>query len=1062
MKFFSLLQHLFIFLSLLVSTSFGAHSKESAHISTKDTTLLFDGVQGSIDRARESFENIYYALVKNNHFNLNYVNNLIINSKLQGDVQKEGLVLLTLIDWLSKQADRDSAFLLKKLNELFFLEFHRFISGMNLKKTSTAKMLRIFHDLYNTSVASDDPQEPHLPFHTSLSKLMISIHIVNANEAQYSGRKETFTLVLDNIKREMLAINSQMFSDTATAKAMTENIQSFVLLLGMHAVHEPLIKSNRIKTYLVAGTFITIIGIIAYNLLFNDKYEASRTNMVKKLKNIGNMIADGIMEPIGRGVAKGVIHQIKEDPTLTLIARQADTRVGEVINVANVTRDELKAEVKAAVGTANERVADVIKLAQETKDATLKKLDDTKNEILALAAPDKVKVMGKNMAGGLLEGLVVAPEKKAAQPAVAALPGDGDAAAAVVLEDKKEGDQAGNAIVINPHLAMLTEQITAGLMAHPKVKELLAKMIGDDEKDAKAALIPALTVALQVLQPENQKALAANMGRGLLEGLATAPPADGKRVEGAAALPNPHTAMFTEQLVAGLMKDQKITALFAKAESIDEQIKILTPALAAALQTIADLNGAPGPKTIAQQTLAKVLTTIEQDQKRAWSYDDLMGNGNGKTSDGKEALLAAASQAICALNGTDGRVVDLTQVKNALKTIEDRREHRWSYDALSGDKDGNTPDGDKALIPALTTLQKAIAMLPNDAPGKTRDGRDAPIPALLAKAGEALTRVDGINSRITDALDLARPLAQKAGNAGTGVGALAAAGAMYLHPVTGLLFGASQNSTVRSTVSAIGQALADTRPGRAVVNSAPIRAITSRLGGDTAPKQPLPEVPLLAAPAALVADAGNAAGRQRDPRQDGDDAKRGNRVALPIAVPAEPSAHTTPVAVVEAKDAQASGDGVQAGASHDVDVAERKIAPIFPGLGLGEGSPLWTTARTEPEVAPKDQTASRFQSVRLLAGPVRPRASDRVNEPTAVALPIPTPPPVTGVNAHVHAAPANGVAVVQAAPNPVRFAYLRARLNAITNRAGNAASTVRQAFAGCRPNRSGRPEQTDD
>lgn len=214
-----------------------------------------EGLQGEIDDVRQDIEDTYYDMVKKGHFDISYVNNFVIDLKLQGGVQKEAMIILALIEWLDNQKDQTSRLLLAKLNSLYFLEFTRFIVSLDSSKTRSTELLEDFQTLYHYAI--NDRDLGHVePFRIALSKLILLVHMVNESELRYEHRKETLALALDKIKTEMLHINDEF----GTSK-LDGVIKSFVTLLEVYAVREPLVKPRTMEK-IIWGTVVVIVAVI--------------------------------------------------------------------------------------------------------------------------------------------------------------------------------------------------------------------------------------------------------------------------------------------------------------------------------------------------------------------------------------------------------------------------------------------------------------------------------------------------------------------------------------------------------------------------------------------------------------------------------------------------------------------------------------------------------------------------------------------------------------------------------------------------------------------------------
>src|SRR5579862_1940296 len=137
-------------------------------------------LQKNINQARESFEDVYYELLKSNYFDEYYNNNLIINTELNSDFYQNGIILFKLIEWLQQNDNRDSRFLLKRMNKLFYLELYRFICKMDSEKTRDGRLFDVFSKIYHYKVPSVHVGvSPVPPFQTTLTKAIVLIFTMN-------------------------------------------------------------------------------------------------------------------------------------------------------------------------------------------------------------------------------------------------------------------------------------------------------------------------------------------------------------------------------------------------------------------------------------------------------------------------------------------------------------------------------------------------------------------------------------------------------------------------------------------------------------------------------------------------------------------------------------------------------------------------------------------------------------------------------------------------------------------------------------------------------------------
>ncbi len=257
-------------------------------------------IEQQIDQARENFEGVYYQLVEKGHFPLDYNNNLIIHADLEDDTTHNGMILLGLIEWLEKQEDRDSAFLLRKFNKLFFLEFHRTLARMNLRNTSVADLVRQLHDLYQSKVTVNGYLIT--PFRSMVSKCFLMISIVNESDQRYEARKEMLLYTLDKVKRELLLINRRL-----DEKRLEESlIESFIMNLGVYAAKEPLVKSGIVKKVAIGIAVVAVVGFLVHKIFLNKK------EIKAWMKQTGKDIREFFIEPIGEGLVKSMLKEAEK------------------------------------------------------------------------------------------------------------------------------------------------------------------------------------------------------------------------------------------------------------------------------------------------------------------------------------------------------------------------------------------------------------------------------------------------------------------------------------------------------------------------------------------------------------------------------------------------------------------------------------------------------------------------------------------------------------------------------------------------------------------------------
>ncbi len=274
---------------------FSSHHAAAAHANTK---TLLSTLDSRISHARESFEEIYYELVKQGFFDTYYNNNLIINTKIDEKIAQEGEIFLYLIDWLNKREDRDSYYLLKKLSKYLYLEFYRIICKVDAQKNQNSTLLHMLKDIYKSKIVT--PYGTRAPFRAILSKMILLIFMINATQQSYDKKREAMAYTLHKIEDELFAINASLFE-----KPITDDlIKNFIQTLQTHITKEPLVKPSIVKrvviTIIIVGAIIALVFVVYQN-----------SGSIKDwFSNLAKQLEDGF-KTIGKGMAEGMVTEIK-------------------------------------------------------------------------------------------------------------------------------------------------------------------------------------------------------------------------------------------------------------------------------------------------------------------------------------------------------------------------------------------------------------------------------------------------------------------------------------------------------------------------------------------------------------------------------------------------------------------------------------------------------------------------------------------------------------------------------------------------------------------------------
>jgi len=352
---------------------------------TSDYYLIPNGADGDVALARQAFERFYRDLALNGHFDLSYNNNLTINTLLEGDVQKEGAIMLTLLNWLAHRKDHDSKFLLKRLNYLYFLELHNLFSSIDNNKDATARMLQLCDQFYHYKIVNPISQQTKRPFRTSLSRLFIVITTINGSDMAYENRKKSMALALERVGNKMLNINKRL----GDQKMNPQDITAFVSLLATHVAVEPLVKTSIIKN----AVLFTVITATIIALIYWQRESIGKA--LGDFATIMDQSIDKLLGYAGRSLTKGAI---------------------EGLTVKDATGKEILNPKVEALLTKIERKVDK---AMDTVKESVGKIDQ-KAEKFAETVATFQEGVGQSRVGGLLmkaPSALEADRRKAAQAA---------------------------------------------------------------------------------------------------------------------------------------------------------------------------------------------------------------------------------------------------------------------------------------------------------------------------------------------------------------------------------------------------------------------------------------------------------------------------------------------------------------------------------------------------------------------------------------------------------------------------------------------------------------------
>ncbi|MFA6263280.1 MAG: hypothetical protein WCW33_01860 [Candidatus Babeliales bacterium] len=186
--------------------------------------------------------------------------------------EDDGLAALHLIEWLEKQHDVNSVLLLSAINELCTIKFTQIMNNLDGAKDREA-LIEKFQHLADTEVEIQGVA--YKPFQTIMSKMFLTIAIVNAKKLKYEQKKEALVFVLNKIRKEMLAINSKLGEN----KVQDSGIREFVVALEVYAVRMPVVNKGKsflfspavIMSVLLLVIIVAVIVVIYFCPQLTDK-----------------------------------------------------------------------------------------------------------------------------------------------------------------------------------------------------------------------------------------------------------------------------------------------------------------------------------------------------------------------------------------------------------------------------------------------------------------------------------------------------------------------------------------------------------------------------------------------------------------------------------------------------------------------------------------------------------------------------------------------------------------------------------------------------------------------
>lgn len=359
-----------------------------------------DSFQEKKLKEKEDFLGFYYDLVKQEHFSSGYQNNLILSADVDYDFSRNGAILLGLIDYLEKDSNYTSKFLLKKLNSFFYLEMHSLISHVEIPQERRASLYKTMHALYKaktvktTEEVSPEREATVYPFRTLLSRTAISIHMALDSSERHNKQRETLVFALEQLKEQFLEVN-QINSLVVENKVIDE----FMTLLEAYAVQEDVVNKGSVqKALYITGFVLAVIVIVGYFAWPKIKEKVGEVVGAAASIAVGKL--EDRIEPIARkglsAVTEPEIRDPKEkrnpaDKRKSMVKRATEEMVDTLRNKLDENTPMLKLKARELVREVRDEILGNGGEEHEAPQAQAKKTSKTKNKSTGAPKPQGVK-----------------------------------------------------------------------------------------------------------------------------------------------------------------------------------------------------------------------------------------------------------------------------------------------------------------------------------------------------------------------------------------------------------------------------------------------------------------------------------------------------------------------------------------------------------------------------------------------------------------------------------------------------------------------------------------------
>jgi rhodanese-related sulfurtransferase len=262
------------------------------------------GLRKLVEVAKDSFESAYLdTLIKNEQFFEDaYNNNLVISSEINWNLANSGVMFMQLIDFLEKKIDADSVLILSKLNELYYLTFHKHLSHLDVPREKQVALIKALHYLYNFKDANGKEV-----LRSMLTRIFIYTIMVEIMGLHYYEKKEVLFLAYEEFRT---ALKDFALECANNAEALNQ-IEIFINDLAAYGMKEPIMKPSSVKRWLVGLVVISGIAIVGYKIAsgfgFNwTTFTDSCQKTYDDVKSEVSKVTTSLAESVGRGIGQSL------------------------------------------------------------------------------------------------------------------------------------------------------------------------------------------------------------------------------------------------------------------------------------------------------------------------------------------------------------------------------------------------------------------------------------------------------------------------------------------------------------------------------------------------------------------------------------------------------------------------------------------------------------------------------------------------------------------------------------------------------------------------------------